>query len=206
MAGRTIAIIGDSQADGLSRHLAAELARRRVGVVTGTTTVTGATTRVLLDREKPQALMEQSDADLVIVALGGNDSAGSTYARTLEQFVRALRRSDGTMPEIVWIGPAYAERADVDARHLVTSRVQASVLPGLGVRWYDSREWTTDGPGAVHAGDGVHFTSDAYAHQATAVVDRILSQFPVALVLGLVGGLAALGGLVAASIAWEHRR
>ena len=207
MTYRSIAIIGDSQAGGLANHLRTELARRNLGPVTGTATIDGASTRVLLDRRKPQALMEHSNPDLVIVALGGNDTGSSSYPRTLAEFVRALRRPDNSMPEILWVGPAYAERPDVDARHFLTAQVQAATLPALGVRWFDSREWTSDGPGGVHAGDGVHFTSNAYAAQASAIIDRLVSSPTrvLTIMLGVIGGLALVGGLASASLAYQNR-
>lgn len=196
---RSIAIIGDSQAEGLSGPLRAALVRAGVGPVLGAVTISGITTRGLLDREKPQALMAHTDAELVIVALGGNDSTTSSYPATLAAFVDAFRRTDGSRPDIVWIGPAFSLREDVDARHEMVSAVQSQVLPGLGVRWYDSREWTQDG----HAGDDVHFTREAYAQQAQEVVARVLDRgLGAGVVVGVVIASAIVlgGGLAAFAI------
>lgn len=203
---KRIVLIGDSQAEGLTNPLRLELARRGVGQLVAQATMVGASTRVLLDRGKIRAALEQARTyDLVIFALGGNDTVSGTYPRTLAEAVRALARADGSMPDVVWIGPAYSTEPDVDARHLLVSRAQAQVLPQLGVRWWDSRAWTMSG----HAPDGVHFTRAAYELQAAQIVDRVLSRNAVGLaagvILALVGTLALAGGVTATVLAARSR-
>lgn len=162
-----IGLLGDSQAEGLAPHLRRLLgdqlvlvdARRGVG------------TRAFIDDAMPVA---PQHVDLAIVVLGGNDSASSSYTRTLEAAVHAI----GTMASaIVWIGPSASENREVAARHDSVRQVQTVQLPRLGVTFLDPRAWQVGAAGA-HAPDGTHFTRAAYELQAQAIVQRIRFRPP----------------------------
>jgi len=92
--------------------------------------------------------------DLAIVVLGGNDFGNQRDARSA-----LVRRLQKTGAKVYWFGPAHSLVADVDARHSEQAASQAAQMPGLGVRWFDSRPWTAEEPPVA---DGVHFTRTAY--------------------------------------------
>lgn len=125
-----------------------------------------------------------ASVDLAIVALGGNDFGTRDYERA--QLVQRLRTAGA---RVLWFGPATATRADVDARHLKQTQSQRAQLPALGVRFYDSRPWTTSG----HRADGVHFTSTGYSRWASNIADAARSHAGAAAAGGAVAALALVG-------------
>src|SRR3990167_7058897 len=89
-------------------------------------------------------------ADLVIYQLGGNNFhlEAARYRRDVETLLAAARGRP-----VLWVGPATATEPATARRHEATARLQAALLPGLGVEWMDARPLTRSG----HRSDGVHF-------------------------------------------------
>ena len=108
-------------------------------------------------------------ADLTVVALGGNDFGDQTSARiALIRFLRANHAG-----KILWVGPAYADDASVDARHLAQAQAQQIQFSKMdrAVTWADARPVTREG----HGRDGVHFTPSGYDVWAAAIAKRVES-------------------------------
>lgn len=137
---------------------------------------------------RTSAAMEQAslpaDIDLAVVALGGNDWGDASLPRA--QLVQALQARGA---RVLWFGPATATRQDVDQRHLRQTHDQSLQLPRLGVRFYDSRPWTTSG----HRADGVHFTGTGYNAWASRMADAVRSSAGAAAAGGAVAALALAG-------------
>jgi hypothetical protein len=99
-----------------------------------------------------------------VVVLGGNNRRfDAAYGQQLAAIVGALRGQG--IDHIVWVGPATSDvrRAPNTAeRHEKTANLQAQILPGMGVRWWDSRRSTMTN----HRNDGVHFDGDGYTRWA----------------------------------------
>lgn len=74
--------------------------------------------------------------------------------------------------EILWVGPAATDvrpsRRRVAESIARNTRWQQELLGSLGVTWTDSRAFTVED----HAGDGLHFNRDGYAHWSEALVAR----------------------------------
>lgn len=176
---------GDSQLEGLQPSLRAALAE--MFQVVSITAVRGTTTRVLVDSDKIRSIIAAQQPDAVLFVIGGNDTASPAYDDTL---IEAVAFTEG-LPTI-WVGPAFSTNDSVNVRHAAVSAQQQAVLPQLGVTWLDSRAWTRTG----HAGDGVHFTRDAYAEQAAAIAAALEARrgpSPVVIALGIGLGVAAVG-------------
>ena len=104
--------------------------------------------------------------DAALVALGGNNQImdPARYAQVLTQLVTALRAQG--VKDIFWASPASSNAAIAPStarRHEASAEIQRSVLPGLGVTWWDSRPATRTG----QRGDGVHFSEAGYRKWAS---------------------------------------
>lgn len=136
-------------------------------------------------------------ADLVVYQLGGNNFtlSAAAYKRTLERLVRAAGRA-----QVLWIGPSTATDAAVSARHEATAALQARLLPGMGVTWFDSRPVTRTG----HRSDGVHFAD--YGPWANAIIEAIRTGRGTTRAYGPVGWYV-VGALlvVVTAAAWRRR-
>jgi lysophospholipase L1-like esterase len=158
--------LGDSQGEGLAPHLRTALAD--LFYLAGSSWQRGISTRAMIRSGKVEAALAQHPA-VVVLALGGNDTANDGYRQTLIDMV-GLAARDGA--HVVWIGPAHASDPEVEARHAAAREVQRAVLPALGVLWLDSVPWTLAG----HSDDGVHFTRDAYARQAAEIAAQLRAR------------------------------
>jgi len=170
----TAMVIGDSHVERLGPALSArlrELGARplpplaRRGWSTGRYRRAGDLRQVLRDAGRP---------DVLIVCLGGNDHARNprVYARQLEWVAHEARAAG--VAEILWVGPAATDVGPRPSRRRLAeaiarnTRWQRDLLPSLGVTWIDSRAFTAED----HAGDGLHFNRDGYAHWSAALVAR----------------------------------
>lgn len=187
LEAKRVALMGDSQAEGLGMYLRSLLAARGMELVFDETQ-SGITTNRYVSE---YAVLAPRDLDLAIVVLGGNDTATPTYADTLRHAVSVI---GGRASRILWIGPSYSTVAGVEQRHTAVRHTQASVLPKLGVTFRDPLIWQ-QGAAADRAPDGTHFRRDAYELQAEAVAIEaqsllarpaaILFSFVVVLLAGL---------------------
>ena len=95
-------------------------------------------------------------ADICIVALGGNnfDMNNLSYMNTVDEFLDVLKPK---FKRIVWIGPYFSTREDVDHRHAVTNLFLKLHLP-ISVGYIETYKL---GREIAHR-DGVHYTRDGY--------------------------------------------
>lgn len=181
----TYLLVGDSQAVGLEDELREAMAARgwqqvgvqaRVGIGTAETAL---------------AVAALPRADLAIVVLGGNDTAGPALERAIAELVRRL-----PAPQVVWIGPAHAGVPEIQARKRAVAALQARVLGALRVPWIDGSAMTVD---LEHAPDRVHFTRAALAVWANRIAAIDLTggfSWQTAIAAGLaltVGAVAGFG-------------
>jgi lysophospholipase L1-like esterase len=174
----SIYVLGDSHTQALGPRLKSRLPEHRVRFEA----FRGHST----DRAHGKASIP-SGQDVVVLSLGGNDWGDKTAARAA--LVRAVEaRNPGA--RIVWFGPFTAKRSDVDARHARQTRDQRAQLPGLGVRYYDTRPWSRTG----HRSDRVHFTGTGYSRIADAMAGpvRVMAQAGKKLDVPGAGGAPAL--------------
>lgn len=164
-----VLLLGDSQMSGISRSLIPKLQRAGHEVV-GTGIRVGYSTQRFVDAD-----VAVPRADLVIVALGGNDEPRNedAYKETLSRFFVKYTRSP---VRLIWWGPAHSLDAEVQLKHNRTANMQRSIFaqarprPGDKVEWHDSRTVTA---GLEHAPDGVHFTAAGYRKWADSVMRSV---------------------------------
>lgn len=175
----TYLLIGDSQAVGLEDELRAAMEARdwvqagvhaRVGIGTAATAL---------------AVSGLPRADLAIVVLGGNDTAGPALERAIGELVRRIPAT-----KIAWIGPAHARPAEIEERKRAVAQLQARVVPSAQARWIDGGPLTAD---LEHAPDGLHFVRSAHR----VLADRVAAMLFIttdgfwagaAIALAVVGG------------------
>ncbi len=165
--GKRIALVGDSQAQGLEAPLGRLIAREGAELVSSFTRSGWSTARVVAQGRLPQ-LLRRRRIDRVVVVLGGNDRPRSlgAYRRDILSLVRQIERSGA---RVTWIGPAFSKRRDVERRHRTNAMLQRAILWGTGVRWIDSLPHTLSG----HVRDRVHFTRRGYRRWATRIVSGL---------------------------------
>lgn len=184
-------LIGDSQAVGLFRPLA-EAGLPLVGLVAHA----GISTTGLASSGDVGAAVRAFSPDLVLVILGGNDSAGPA----LEHAIADLRQQ---LPvNVVWVGPMASSDLDVDTRHARTGATQRGLARSLRYQWIDGRPLSLD---LVHTHDGVHFTAQAYATLARRIAAQLRST-TVAARWGWTLGLTAAVSAAIAGAAWIWSR
>lgn len=197
------ALFGDSQAQGLEPHLRTKLAPYGIELVY-TSSRPGYTTARFVEAEREVRASARAPFDMAIVVLGGNDTAGASYARTLET---ALDFFDGLASHILWIGPSRSLDAGVEERHTEAREAQRSFFGGTSVVWRDPRGWQTGAAGAYQGTDSAsaksHFTRTAYALQAQAVAYEAAQAATPRSSAGkvlAVGAAAALVGVAGAAL------
>lgn len=181
-----VLLLGDSQMSGLSRTLVPQLQAKGHEVV-GTGIRVGYSTQRFVD-----ASVSVPRAELVIVALGGNDEPRNedAYKEILSDFFLKYTQSP---VRLIWWGPAYSLNASVNAKHNRTANMQRSIFaqahprPGDKVEWHDSRLVTQ---GIEHAPDGTHFTAAGYRTWANTVMRSVEGGTSIWLWLA---GIAAAG-------------
>ncbi len=117
-----------------------------------------------------ESLLAGSDADVLVLSLGGNNANLSpSYGNTVQQALDIANRYG--VKKVYWVSPATAIRNDVQIRHEWTSNWLKSNLPKR-VRFIDIRPITMNG----HRDDGVHFTSAKYNEWGELVSDHLLTK------------------------------
>lgn len=109
----------------------------------------------------------QNNPDVVIVSIGGNNYQldDEKYRATVNQFLAKLGYPQR---KIVWLGPLYAVRKDVDERHAWTNEWLKRNLP-RGITYVDLYPFSASG----HRDDGVHFSRSAYNQIVSSVQDKV---------------------------------
>ena len=119
----------------------------------------------------------QNDPDIIIVSIGGNNFQldGAKYGAEVSEF---LQRLGYPKRKIVWLGPLYATRSDVDKRHRWTNDWLIKNLPRK-INYVDLYPFSASG----HSSDGVHFTRSAYNQIVSSIepkIDQALGQYQIA--------------------------
>jgi hypothetical protein len=120
-----------------------------------------------------KSILTGSDADALVLSLGGNNSNLSpSYQQTIDQALQIAKQAG--IKKIYWVSPAWAIRDDVQIRHEWTTNYLKSNLP-RHVKFIDIRPLTKSG----HRSDGVHFSRNTYEQWAKLVSDRLLTQLAI---------------------------
>lgn len=143
-------LIGDSQAVGLQPTIV-ELLQHRGFAFLGAATHEGwSTARMAASDEIPA--LARARPDLVLIVLGGNDSA--TVASLPEKIADLVAPFRARGAYVVWVGPAATSVAWLAERKAGVMRVQRDVAARIGFEWLDGWAMTAD---LEHGRDGVHF-------------------------------------------------
>lgn len=168
---QTFAILGDSQAGGVSAALQRELAAKGYQLQAGgKVTRNGGSTAVLLSQN---LVTRVPPADLVFVALGGNDAYhpesffGSSYEAELERVIGTLSPKSS---RIIWMGPPSSTSSSADAKRRLVTEAQRRYL-GSRITWLDGRALAEGLP----RNDEVHLTPSGYSTLAGRLAARIPS-------------------------------
>lgn len=187
--GKHVWIVGDSHMEALGPRLVRGIQAQ--GGDPGYVAHRGWSERKYMsDAEGRAALAHGARADLVIVALGGNNQTmdAAAYKANIQ---RVLGQIGLPASKVVWVGPSAVNASrdpETARRHAATRELQRAILPTLGVRWVDSWPVTQTGQGA----DGVHFTRDGYDAWANYLLKESSSSAGIFIMLGL----AAMVGVV----------
>lgn len=168
--------MGDSQMQGLAPHLMRLLEARHHEIV-GTGIRSGWSVSRFIG-----ATVSVPDADLVLVALGGNDSPVNqeAYRTAIAEFLVKYVRSRPV--KIVWWGPAYSTDSRVRAQHDRNASMQRAIfadaarlrrergITDIALAWHDSRPVTQY---LEHSPDGVHFTRAGYEKWAARIAGEL---------------------------------
>lgn len=184
---KTVAVIGDSQAQGLIHegNLSDQLVAQGFQYVGGYQ-LPGATTRKLI--ANLNALLGVVTPDIVIVTAGGNETVGETQQRAWRDLVTQLRESG--VGEVYWVSPPASSDPLRDQGRMRVAEAQRSVIEAAGGVWLSGREITQ----GLQLRDEVHFTRDAYGRFAlrlAAIVGRGSRPTYVPVIVGLTGLAAA---------------
>jgi hypothetical protein len=131
----------------------------------------------------------QNDPDIIIVSIGGNNFQldGAKYGAEASEF---LQRLGYPKRKIVWLGPLYATRSDVDKRHRWTNDWLIKNLPRK-INYVDLYPFSASG----HSSDGVHFTRSAYNQIVSSIepkIDQALGRYQIAKVAKITLPIALL--------------
>ena len=131
----------------------------------------------------------QNDPDIIIVSIGGNNFQldGAKYGAEVSEF---LQRLGYPKRKIVWLGPLYATRSDVDKRHRWTNDWLIKNLPRK-INYVDLYPFSASG----HSSDGVHFTRSAYNQIVSSIepkIDQALGRYQIAKVAKITLPIALL--------------
>lgn len=195
-----IAIIGDSQSEGLAPWLV-PLLEARGDTVTGLMLVRGMSLESMRGGGSltARARATARGAEAVVVILGGNNqiSDRSSYAARLRWFLEEIVPGARL---IWWVGPAHSQDPRWGPRHARTRALQAALLGGAPrVDWIDAWPMTTRG--VEHAPDGLHFTRTGYRVWARRLIGELVETR-----WGQLAGAALLGSAAGVLIALVRHR
>jgi len=154
---RSVAVLGDSLTVGASPGLQAFLSDVNLKL-------DARVSRPTLEGVQAAASTRATTADIVVVALGSNDSCTAAECR---RRVDAVLAAIGPKPTVVWMSPAQfrpnmqAMRAAIGA---AATRGRMSVL--------DWQPYLDDHP-EIKSQDGIHLTADGYRLRAQVTADQV---------------------------------
>lgn len=175
---KSIAVIGDSHADGLQRALPSALNAAGFTVV-HYEPHGGWSSKALLDRGAVDNAIA-SRPDVVLVVAGHNDPVGTASAVARSQIIRKLRAAGAA---VFWLVlPAAPSRADVNAQ---VDAAKRQLRGEAGVTLLDGSEVVS---GAMTR-DTVHYDREGYVQIAQFVVRKLkLSAWWLWSLAGLIAG------------------
>lgn len=184
---KTVAVIGDSQAQGLVVYgnISDQLVRQGAQFVGGFQSPGADTRRIISELDK---LFNVTIPDAVIVTAGGNESPGEARSAAWTELVTRLFA--GGVREVYWVSPPASPDPVRDSLRAAVSEAQKPVVEAAGATWISGRV-TADG---LPRRDDVHLTSEGYRVWAQRIAEslggRLRSSY-VPVVIGLAGLAAA---------------
>lgn len=156
---KTVAVIGDSLTVGASPGLQVFLADMNLRL-------DARVSRPTLEGVQAAASTRASSADIVVVALGSNDSCAVAECR---RRVDAVLGAVGAKPKVVWMPPA-TFRPNMTA---MRSAISAAAKQSRGrVSLLDWQPYLDDRP-EIKASDGIHLTGEGYRLRAQVTADEV---------------------------------
>jgi lysophospholipase L1-like esterase len=156
---RTVAVIGDSLTVGASPGLQAFLTDLNLRL-------DARVSRPTLEGVQAAASTGASSADIVVVALGSNDSCAESECR---RRVDAVLGAIGPRATVVWMPPA-TFRPSMTAMRAAISSAAASSRGRMGV--LDWQPYLDDHP-EIKASDGIHLNGEGYRLRAQVTADEV---------------------------------
>jgi lysophospholipase L1-like esterase len=184
---KTVAVIGDSQAQGLVFYgnISDELVAQGFQFVGGYQQG-GATTRQILARV--DELLGRTIPDAVIVTAGGNETVGTAQAQAWGELVSRLLA--GGVRKVFWISPPASPEPVRDRGRAAVSAAQRPVVEAAGATWISGRD-TAQG---IPRRDEVHLTNAGYriwARRIAGIVGHATRGSYTPVIIGLTGLAAA---------------
>jgi len=152
-------MLGDSLTGGASPGLQAFLTDVNL-------TLDARVSRPTLEGVQAAASTKASSADIVVVALGSNDSCEKAECR---RRVDAVLRAVGAKPTVVWMQPASFRPNMAAMQSAITGAANRS---GGRVDLLDWQPYLDDHP-EIKASDGIHLTADGYRLRAQVTADEV---------------------------------
>jgi len=156
---RTVAVIGDSLTVGASPGLQAFLTDLNLRL-------DARVSRPTLEGVQAAASTKASTADIVVIALGSNDSCGEADCR---RRVDAVLGAVGPKPSVVWMPPATFRPTMAAMRSAISAAAKQS---GGRMGVLDWQPYVDDHP-EIKASDGIHLTSEGYRLRAQVTADEV---------------------------------
>ena len=156
---KTVAVIGDSLTVGASPGLRAFLSDVNLRL-------DARVSRPTLEGVQAAASTKATVADIVVVALGSNDSCAEADCR---RRVDAVLAAVGSKATVVWMPPTTFRPSMTAMRAAVSAAAKQS---GGRVGVLDFQPYVDDHP-EVKASDGIHNTADGYRLRAQVIADEV---------------------------------
>ncbi len=154
-----MAVIGDSLTVGASPGLQAFLPDVNLRL-------DARVSRPTLEGVQAAASTKASTAELVVVALGSNDSCAVAECR---RRVDAVLGAIGPRAKVVWMQPATFRPNMAAVRSAVTAAARQSKGQITVLDW---QPYLDDNPG-IKSSDGIHLTSEGYRLRAQVTADEV---------------------------------
>jgi len=156
---RTVAVIGDSLTVGASPGLSAFLTDLNLRL-------DARVSRPTLEGVQAAESTKASAADIVVVALGSNDSCAETECR---RRVDAVLAAVGPKTRVVWMPPTTFRPTMTAMRSAITAAAKRSQGRVAVLDW---QPYVDDYP-EIKASDGIHLTADGYRLRAQVTADEV---------------------------------
>jgi len=154
-----VAVIGDSLTVGASPGLQAFLTDVNLRL-------DARVSRPTLEGVQAAASTKASTADIVVVALGSNDSCSEADCR---RRVDAVLGAVGSKATVVWMPPATFRPSMTAMRSAISAAARQS---GGRMSVLDFQPYLDDHP-EIKASDGIHLTADGYRLRAQVTADEV---------------------------------